>query len=213
MTHRRTHARGFTLLELLIVLGIVAVITGIGTTKFIQMTGYWSDLRNRTELDRRAESAFARIKKDLAAVIAPSLSTASIEGTSGNITNEAGELFFNMPLADDTLSIPTLAPDGAGNAVPVVVTYSIDRENSKNAVLVRTQRALGDKEGGQGPQTIAQGVIQFRVEYTANGSDWVAEWSERALPRAIRVSLNLAVPGDPLREQVAREQVLPVHVQ
>ena len=212
MKPRRATTGGFTLLELLVVLAIMAVVTGIGTVAFIQMTDYWSGLRYRTELDRRAEGVFDNIRDDLASVIASPLSSKSIAGTSENVKN-AGELFFNIPLANDTLSIPTMVRDGAGNAVPTVVTYAVTREEDTDPTLVRSQRALGSEEAEAATQNVAAGVLQFRVEYTADGSEWVADWPEGALPRAIRVSLNLAVPGNPLLEQVARERVFPVHVQ
>jgi hypothetical protein len=199
---------------LVIVLGILAVVTGIGTTAFIRMTDYWGGLKRHTELDRRAEAVFDSIKKDLASGIASPLTAESIVGTTTDAKNEAGQLFFNMLLADDTLSIPTLTPGASGSAaVPVVVTYVVRRDGSKDTTLVRSQRTLDSADGEEASVDIAPGVLQFRVEYTANGSDWVAEWPGPALPKALRISVNLATPEDPLREQIARKQVLPVHVQ
>jgi len=210
MRLQRRSNSGFKILELLFVLGIMAIVTGIGTVTFVKMTDYWSGLRLRTELDRNSEMAFRSIGSDIESIIASSLTPETVTGTAG--TTESGK-FFGIPLADDSLSIPILAQNAEGKTVPVVVTYSVNREDGANAVLVRSQRAIGAGDAPGPELTIAPGVLQFRVEFTENGTDWNSEWSDSAFPVAIRVSMNMAAPGDPLREQIARVHVFPVQVQ
>ncbi len=205
----RSSTLGFTILELLVVLAILAVVSGIGAVTFVKMTDYWNDLRTRTEMDRRAEIVFERIGEDLDAVIASSLTTTPLTGTSGNVKTEA---FFGIPLANDTVSIPVLTPNLDGDVIPSVVTYAVEREGNEDA-LTRSRQILGAKEQEPDEVRVVPGVLQFRVEYTSDGKQWVSAWSDNALPRAVRVSLNLTPPGNPLRDQIARVHVFPVHVQ
>lgn len=205
----RRSTLGFTLIELLVVLAILAVVSGIGAVTFVKMTDYWNDLRTRTEMDRRAEMVFQRIGEDLDGVIASSLTATPLSGTADSVTSEQ---FFGIPLANDTLSIPVLVPNLDGNVIPGVVTYAVEREGEEDA-LTRTQQIPGVKDQEPTELRLVPGVLQFRVEYTSDGKQWVSAWSDKALPRAIRVSLNLTPPGNPLREQIARVHVFPVHVQ
>lgn len=209
MKPRRLNPTGFTILELLVVLAIMAVVTGIGSVAFVKITGYWNGLRLRTEMDRSCENIFASIEEDLDSVIPASLTPVPLTGKADDATMPE---FFGIPLADDTLSIPVLAPDQEGRQAPVLATYSVTRDDSGAPLLVRGQRPVDAGEDAESTMILARGVLQFRVEY-ADGAKWVSEWTDASLPAAIRVSLNLSVPGAPLREQVSRVQVFPVQVQ
>ncbi|GMV92096.1 MAG: hypothetical protein AMXMBFR82_18740 [Candidatus Hydrogenedentota bacterium] len=209
MKPRHVNPSGFTILELLVVLAIMAVVTGIGSVAFVKITGHWNGLRLRTEMDRSCENIFASIQQDLNSVIPASLTPVPLTGKADAVTMPE---FFGIPLADDTLSIPVLAPNQEGRQTPVLATYSVTRDDSGAPLLVRGQRPVDAGEDAESAITLARGVLQFRVEY-ADGGKWVEGWTSSSLPAAIRVSLNLAVPGDPLREQVSRVQVFPVQVQ
>ncbi|MCC6699591.1 MAG: type II secretion system protein [Candidatus Hydrogenedentes bacterium] len=206
---------GFTLLEMLVVLALTAVVTGIGTMALFRMTDYWNGLRIRTEMDRRAESVFGSIRQDIASLVSSSLASASVTGTSATATDSR---FYGIALADDTLTLPVTAKTSEGFAAPTVITYHVKRDTvdafgGGGAALVRSQSSPGAAEGAAAEQVVAEGVLQFEVEYTANGSEWVETWSDKAPPRAIRVSMTMAYPVNPMREQIARSYVFPVHVQ
>lgn len=209
MKIQRPQSLGFTILELMVVLAIFAVVTGIGSIAFVKITDYWNGLSARVEMDRGCQEAFDNIESDLESVIPSALLAGALSGESRTSNLDA---FFGIPLADDTLSIPVLARDPGGRSVPAIVTYSVNRDNAETPLLVRAQRPIDGGENAQTEITVAQGVLQFRVEYS-NGEEWRSDWTEQALPAAVQISLNLAVPGNPSREQVSRVHVIPVEVQ
>src|SRR5690606_17501352 len=121
----------------------------------------------RVEMDRGCQEAFDSIESDLESVIPSALLAGALSGASRTSNLDA---FFGIPLADDTLSIPALARDPGGRSVPAIVTYSVNRDNAETPLLVRAQRPIDGGENAQTEITVAQGVLQFRVEYS-NGEE------------------------------------------
>ena len=205
---------GFTLFELLVVLALTAVVTGIGTVTLFKMTDNWSALRMRTELDRRAESVFESMQDDIAAMVSSSLAPASVQGSSATAEHPQ---FYRIPLADDAVTLSVTGTTPEGYSAPVLVTYRVKRDSGEASgagmMLVRSQNRPGAADEAASEQTVQEGVLQFQVEYTADGSTWQREWAETSPPRAIRASLTMADPVNPMREQIARSYVFPVHVQ
>lgn len=201
---------GFSLLELLIVISLIGVATGLGTVMFSRMTDLWRQARVRAELDMRADGIFELMARDLAAVSSSKLSGVSVRGT-GQSTREK-QRFGMADLPDDTIVIPVLSVAGSDEEEQSkTVQYQIDRSGGSHT-LVRTVGGLSDEAPGQGRLEVASGVVGMRIEY-ANGKgseDWVGSWSAGSLPEAVRISLTLIDPNG--SEQVSRKAVFPLHV-
>ena len=203
---RRTSSRGFTLIELLVVIAILGVVTTLGTVTLVQLWARWGELQAATNLDSRAERVFEEMHDDFAAAVASTIAGVSLQGTSGV---EEDKQFYMKPLASDRFTLPVEVPTPNGKAT-VLVGYQIDRTDGQ-ARLVRTEQLLRD--GAQSPnRTLANGVIQMRVEYAGTGGGWSESWAQPGNPRAVRVSLLLVEPNNPLRQQVARKAVFTVNV-
>lgn len=201
---------GFTLLELLVVIALLAVATTLGVTTLFKSTDVWNIYRTRAELDARADNIFETMRADFAAVVDPGDTGVPLVGASATAQDQR---FHMVPLADDSVRVPVLLTSAQGGLfAPAGVLYGIDRAGGRNA-LVRTATELGGQPGAESGTAIAEGVLQMKVEYApADGSPWVAAWDRPDLPRAVRVSLTLTDP-DTWRDYVARKAVFPLSAQ
>ena len=204
---------GFTLLEILVVLVILGVVSGLGTSAFVVVTSVWNERKSLTDLDAQAQEAFESIRRDLSDALSYELSGLEIQGTNHDAIDRS-----TVPAAhnaDDSIAIPVQgASTGQKRRRPALVGYRMDRD-TENGALVRT---VGDLDAAY-PTTGRQEVIPlartvaFRVEYLSDdpGSLWIGDWQGPGHPRAVRVSLTLEDLDRP-DFQIARKAVLRVHV-
>lgn len=199
---------GFTLLELLVVLGILSVVTTIGMGAFVSVTGNWRTTEIRAALNARADNIFRGMRRDLDRLVSSRVSGAPVLGSSGSAQQDS--LFWHVPLANDRLVLPVFDTDPAtGRSQAIRVSYGVERTGAV-PMLVRTMGGLGETTPDGARETAGMGVLGFRVAYL-RGGQWQSEWQFPGHPEAIRVSLVL-IDADRPYEQVARECVFPVHV-
>ena len=105
MRQKRRQA-GFSLLEVIVVITIIGVVTGIGSVMFFTMMDVWNGLKTQVDLDRNAEQALDSMAQDFAAAVSPKLAGQALTGTDGTIENA---LFRRIPLANDAVEFPILA--------------------------------------------------------------------------------------------------------
>ena len=204
---------GFTLLEVLVVIAILGIVSGLGTSAFVTINSAWSERKSITELDAQAQQAFDSIRRDLSDALSYELSAMAIRGTRHDAIDTA-----TVPAAhnaDDIIAIPVQgASAGQARQRAALVGYRMDR-GAGNGSLVRT---IGDLEAAfptTGRLEIIPGAhtIAFRLEYLSNdpGRLWVGDWQGAGHPAAVRVSLTLEDPDRP-DIQISRKAVLRVHV-
>ena len=203
---KRGALRGFTLIELLMVISILAVVSTLGTFTLVRTWELWGNLHLAAQLDRTAENAFESMHKDFSGAVASTNAGEALRAAKGDVEDPR---MFGFHLANDRFTFPIEMPATKGTVV-VRVGYQLEQQDDAWA-LVRTLEPL---RGGGEPskQTVAEGVIQMRVEYAGAGGGWSDSWTGEGNPRAVRVSLTLAAPGHPLRLQTARKAVFTVHV-
>jgi len=192
--HRRTS--GFTLLELLVVIGIMGVVTAVGGTTFVRMMGAWSDVRSQMELNRAAEQILETMRQDFAAVVSPSLAGMPLIAT-------------DQEEASNQIILPVAAPTTqGGRTAGATVQYHINEDHNE---LMRTAHP---RFGIGTPARVAQGVLEMRIECLPKGSgSWQQSWERPELPGAVRVSLTVADADNPLRDKVSRKAVFPIYVE
>ena len=92
--------RGFTLVELILVIAILGVLSTIGVVMFGRINNLWTQTRNKTELDARAEYALEQVRQDIAAFVSPALTGAPLQGVDSVASDPA---FPVVKLASDSL--------------------------------------------------------------------------------------------------------------
>jgi prepilin-type N-terminal cleavage/methylation domain-containing protein len=216
---RRRYVVGFTLIELIVVISLMGVATGLGVTMFVRVTSVWQTTSARTELNRRADDIFGGMRRDFATMVSAKLAGETVRGSSRTAQDER---FFKILLEDDRVVIPVetvVTPDGA--PVRAAVTYHVERKEGGHS-LMRTTRLAGGEKAPSTSVKVADGVLALRVEYadpeetdkTDPAGVWQNEWTKPVSPRAVRVSVTLADPDRPDRVdlQIARKAVFPIKV-
>ncbi|MBM3290505.1 MAG: prepilin-type N-terminal cleavage/methylation domain-containing protein, partial [Candidatus Hydrogenedentes bacterium] len=201
---KRWTTRGFTLIELLVVIAILSVVTTLGTMTLVQLWARWGELKSASTLDARADRIFAQMHDDFSAAVASTIAGTALQGTSATAKDKQ---FYELSLASDRFTLPVELATANGKAT-VLAGYHIERANGQST-LIRTEQALrGD--GGPAVRALAEGVVQMRVEYAGAGGAWTDNWSQPGNPAVVRVSLLLAEPERPDRQQVAGKAVFTV---
>lgn len=190
--NRKRKRGGFTLLELIVVIGIMAVTTTIGSTIFFKMTTLWNGVKTKADLDAFADNVLDIMGRDMANVISADLSSESLKGIKSG--NEA---------ASDSIALPArIDPHN------VLVSYRVDGN-----ILKRTVKGIDDQSINQGIEFKKANVKLMHIEYLENGKEaiWRESWTNKELPAAVRVNLCLA-DEDRTYIQVARKAVFQINV-
>ena len=64
MSARASAAKGFSLIELVVAIGLLGVVSTIAVGMFVRMSDLWTDMEAQVEMNDRAEYALARIEED-----------------------------------------------------------------------------------------------------------------------------------------------------
>lgn len=202
---RRRADSGYSLIEMVVVLGLIGVVTTLGTVLFHRMSDAWRGTRVRSELDARAHNVFAQMRDDLGSAVPSHLVKQPFRGTDRAV--QLNERFYQIPLEDDELSFPSRERNAEGDWTSGTTTYYVKRESGRDEL----RRIRLDYAGMQMPAvTVAEGVVRFNVEYGAQDGTWTESWEGPEPPRALRISLTLLDPD--FGDQITRQAVLPVRV-
>ena len=208
---KQLHSRqGFTLIDLIVVLALLAVVTSMGTVLFVRMNDLWSELKIGAELDARAQQVFSAIESDLSQAVNSQIAGFGLKGVQGSV--KGGRQILNQIFVQDSFTLPVQVPMIGGGSAAALVGYGIEpSEDGSDWVLVRTQKPIRG-EGEPAKLKLAEGIVQMRVEYAGETGAWQQEWTLPGHPRAVRVSLSLGLPGNTERMQSARKAVFEVNV-
>jgi prepilin-type N-terminal cleavage/methylation domain-containing protein len=214
----RANRVGFSLLELLVVISVMGVVTGIGVRTFFGMASAWNDLKSMADLDRIAYSAFQEMQEDFADVVSAELSGVPIRG----LTREHKYDLLLASYQDDQIVLPTqTSVVGERNLAGGSVRYHVARDGAEGTHhLVRYAGVLTAESPVDLPKLIIDNAnvlslrFEFLVEEESLGGDaggWQLGWDSLGLPAAVRVSLTLA-DANRTDLQVSRKMVFPIHV-
>jgi len=198
---------GFSLVEMIVAIGLLAILTSIGTVMFFRMSDLWARGRLRVHLDAVAEMALAELRDDCAEIIPSATAGQALQGIEGEVKDQV--LWANVP--DDKVVLPVLSTGMMGRRSAAAVSYHIDREAN---ALVRTANDPRAETPSPSRAVVTEGIAGLCIEYATGSATepWVRSWSESRHPEAIRVSV-LVVDKDQPSEQVSRKAVFPIHVQ
>jgi general secretion pathway protein J len=197
----RARARaGFTLLELVIALGITAVLAAMVAGSFASLDRAGSEARAQAERYGAARIALTRLAREISMAFLS-------DHYDGARYRERPTLFLGR---DDTLLFTTFGHErlwrDAKESDQAVVEYAIDRDpdHPGEEALFRREKAHLDEDPERGGDraVVLDRVARFTVAYwDRKRGEWVREWSTRTterkdeLPTRVRVEVELKIPG------------------
>lgn len=208
----RTSRGGFTLLEVIMVVGLVGMVMTLGVSMFVAVSASWNERSVQQRLDEVTADIFESLDRDFSDALSAELSGEAMRGE----TNER-RIPGSIPPAsapDDTLTLlvqGTQSRDEWHHSSRV--KYTIDRSLA-DPQLVRYDSPLNVDNPNYAALTPKSAAISaLRIQYAAPGADdWLDEWSQENHPAAVRVSVALRSVARP-DIQIARTRVFAVHVQ
>lgn len=201
---------GFTLMELIVVIALIAILTNIGMTFFFKMSDNWRQARGRMDLNAKADTILSEIGRDIRGVVSARISGRAISGVAGTAEDSR---FFKIPLENDEIRIPIMQPvTPDGPSVLQRVAYRVEREAGRHRLVRIADASVAGAMPSPRVVPMADGVLALRFEYTGDFQTWRSEWSESRLPKAVKVSMTLMDSGLP-DEQISRKAVFCVPVE
>jgi general secretion pathway protein J len=178
--------RGFTLLEVLVAIAIVALIAVLGYRAIAALTDSETRLTAEATRWRTLDLFFARLEGDLRqavprpARLSDTLAPAWLAGADAT-----GNSLLEFSRAGPEFA---LEPDSAGQRL----AYRL-----RNGAIEVLYWASYDRPQGLDPSAYAllDGVTSFQVSYLTQAGTWADSWplaGEAVLPRAVKVDLTLA---------------------
>jgi len=200
--------RGFTLLELIVVLAVLSVVSTLGISAFVSITSYYNTTARRAALDVQAQEIFERMREDCAMVVPSSFAGGSFFSVR---QMEEVKRYGRVPLEDDSVVLPiSFFNPITEEVVRASVQYSIDRSEGTPRLMRRLEGGFDKAEPQGAEEPLAEGVMSMRIEYF-DGTGWRAEWNEGTHPSALRVSIVMQDLDRPY-EQTARKCAFPIRV-
>jgi len=180
--------RGFTLLELIIVIGLMGVASTMGTVVLFKVFGIWQGVTQRAALEAKADTIAADMRATL-------LAGQKAQGFAITCTGKAAA---GAPPEDRLVMVNVAAQAEA--------VYEINRELPVPRLLFKQTI-----NGATAERVVAEGVMAFCVESLPRqaGASWQRDWQQNELPAALRVTLVVGAFDQP-RNQILRRLVVPV---
>jgi general secretion pathway protein J len=184
MSRRDRDERGFTLLELLIALAIIAALLAIAFGGLRVGMAAWRQGEDRVEAHQHVRG----LSLALARVIAGAYPYTATRG-------EAPDPQILFVGAEDRLEMVTQSPPGAFPVSIAFVAVVIEHGDGEGEGLVVRQRALPNRDPFTEATTVLhdRSVTSLKLAYLNEAGDWQEAWdaeTQQTLPRAVRLSVT-----------------------
>jgi len=188
--------RGFTLLELLVAIGIFALISGIAYGSLTRLMSDRARLQSEQEFWRVLSLTFTRLEDDL---------SQARERSVRDVIGFTQPAFRGQPTDTRAIAAPSMEFTRGG-----VLTFSAGARSDMQRVAYRlvdgTLKRLTWPVLDQGPQTVPletpllNQVEEFRVRFYAPAGAWLDLWPAEGigetLPRGVEVKVTLKGRGE-----------------
>lgn len=187
-----SRARGFTLLEVLLALAIVAVVLVAAHLVVVSTLGASDRLQRVGEPVASAHSLGWLLREDLRGVVSGELLAGALQGAGAEERSPGGDLFSLVTTSD-----PRQEGEVPG---PRLVSYRV-RPNPEDPRLLDLYRSgtpwsRGSAQAGpeeRAYEPVFRGLRSIEIEYFT-GSEWRGDWPPGpALPAAVRIRLGVPV--------------------
>ena len=184
--HSRSTQRGFTLVEVLLAIAIVALIAVLGYRALSALSQSETKLAAEAKRWRTLDLFFARLEGDLRqAMPRPARTTSGREPAWLGVPDAAGNSILQFSRAGPEFTVEAhsagerLAYRLRDGSVEVLYWASYDRPSAVEATSYQ----------------LLDGVAQFKLAYLMHNGAWSDTWprnGEADLPRAVKVDLTLS---------------------
>lgn len=196
---------GFTLVELIVAIGIMSVVTTICVTVFFKVGSLWRDTDLLLESHHVVNEQLDTVRRDLAELVSPRLTGRSFVDVDQLVLDE--DLWGKV--SRDSVAFPVHLTDPSGKQSQMLTIRYYIEPNSHT--LLRAVQTPGS-ESSPATTAILTNVVHFQVDFLTDGGQWLPAWNREGTPAAVRFSMTLMLPNRP-HEQFSRTAVFPVHVQ
>ncbi|HNT89622.1 MAG TPA: acyl-CoA dehydrogenase family protein, partial [Candidatus Hydrogenedentes bacterium] len=201
---RAARVGGFSLIELVTVLALLAVVSTLGSIAFFRIDGRWRTEYLRTRMLAAAEQGFDAMRRDFGQLVSPRRTGVGVEGAmTVRVEEDPASPFWRMGLEDDQIVFPTARRNPATGVIERFrVMYKIARSGADGPRLVRVYGALDAAVPAGASQPIIQDdrvrVLSMCIEYGGAGGDFlfdviVMEELADLRAHALHVSLHTGI--------------------
>jgi len=200
--------RGFTLLELLLVMSMLGVVSTMGFVGFVKVSYQWNDLVSALTLEKTLARCFTEFRKDFENILPTDCCQRGLEGMRASV--EDSRRYWNVNFEDDSVSFPVSIYNPLQDRNErFLVRYKIER-TTESARFIRYVSELDIEDAVPQESFSLENILAMRILYS-DGKRWNTQWNRREMPDAVRISLTCVDPRDPTRH-ISRMVVFNIHV-
>ena len=215
---RRAHARGFTLLELLLATAIGAIVLLVINATFFSALRLHNATHEKIADDLMVQRVLGIVRKDLAGIMLPPNPQATTAKLSGQLTTDVSSTNdldgsserVTPDIYTNSGKIDGWTPFSDAQMVSYYLSPAPDGAPTKSLVRVVTRNLLPASDPTTEDQTLLTGVSAAGISYF-DGENWLDTWdttTSSTLPSAIKFSLVLA----PRDGTTARADLSPIEL-
>jgi hypothetical protein len=212
MITRKARRSGFTVLEMLLAVGLTGVVVGLGSMMATKSSDIWRRQQERAQASRAGWGWVDRVATELRMALPPadlgktgefagsSKKTTLYEalGQKGEWPAETEQRLRMTRLNDDTIRFPTAdLRDTLGHEAHGLVQYSLKRDGEGRVLGVArivTLPGAGEKE----VETLeSKEIVSLGFQCLNAEGQWLDEWmAADKLPRAVRITVATLAAKD-----------------